>query len=231
MTVRLTNNTYGYKGTARIVGILYIIGTLAGALSASFLSVRNEPDYLAKIAGSPGSLVTGAILVLAMGFALALIPVFMFPVLRKHSEAAALGYLVFRGALETCTYIISVVCYLGLASLGMAYAAGTDPAQLLGAGGALNAVVDSSVTAFAFGAGALIFYTALFRYRLIPRWLSGFGIIAVLLHVASGVLVLLGMQENFDTGSLAMNMPIAVQEMVLAVWLIAKGIRVGEPKG
>ena len=231
MTVSLTNNAYGYKGTARIVGILYIAGTIAGALSASFLGVRNEPDYLAKIAGDPGSLVTGAILVLAMGFALALIPVFMFSVLRKHSEAAALGYLVFRGALETCTYIVSVVCYLGLASLGMSYAAGADAAGLLGAGEALNALADSSLTAFAFGVGALIFYGALYRFRLVPRWISGFGIVAALLHMVSGVLVLLGMQESFDTGSLAMNLPLAAQEMILAVWLIAKGIRVSEIKG
>jgi len=37
------------------------------------------------------------------------------------------------------------------------------------------------------------------------------------------VLVLFGLQENFDTGSLIMNLPIAVQEMVMATWLIIKG--------
>jgi len=210
----MKTKVYGYKSTARIVGILYIIGTLTGILSVSFLKVRNEPDYLAKIAENPNSLVMGAILTLVMGFALAMIPAFMFPILRKYSEAAGVGYVIFRGGLETCGYIISVVCYLALSSLNATEAS---------ASAALNAIADSSVNVFVFGMGALIFYTALYKYRLIPRWISGFGIIAILLHIASGILVLFGLQENFDTGSLIMNLPIAVQEMIMAVWLIIKG--------
>jgi len=35
--------------------------------------------------------------------------------------------------------------------------------------------------------------------------------------------VLFGLQENFDTGSMIMNLPIAVQEMVMAVWFVVKG--------
>jgi len=206
-----------YKKTAIIVGILYIIGTAAGALSASFLKIRSEPDYLVKIAENPNALVVGAILTLVMGFALALIPVFMFPILKKHNEMAGVGYIVFRGGLETCGYIISAVCYLALSSLG---------AMEADAGAAINALSNSSVNAFVFGTGAFIFYTALYKYKLIPRWLSGFGLAAVLLHIVSGVLVLFGLQENFDTWSMIMNLPIAAQEMIMAVWLIIKGFQV-----
>jgi len=219
----MKTRTYGNKSTARIVGILYIIGTVAGILSVPFLNARNEPDYFTKIAENPNSLVIGAVLTLVMGLALAMIPAFMFPVLKKHSQTAGVGYIIFRGALETWSHIIGAVCCLALASLGTAYAAGTDTAHLLGAGTAIKAISDSSVTAFVFGIGALIFYTALYKYKLIPKWISGFGIIAILLHIVSGVLVLFGLQENFDTGSLIMNLPIAVQEMVMAVWLIIKG--------
>jgi hypothetical protein len=219
-------NEHNYKKTARIVGILYIIGTVAGILSVPFLNAVKSADYLAEIAGNPNALVIGAVLELVMGFALAMIPVFMLPILRKHSEVAGVGYVIFRGALETCSYIIQAVCFLALSSLGAAYAAsGQGAAQLLGSGAALKAITDSSVTAFVFGAGALIFYTALYKYKLLPRWLSCFGIIAILLHIASGMLVLFGVQENFDTGNLVMNLPIAVQEMVMAVWLIVKGFR------
>ena len=79
----MKTKTYGYKGTAMLVGILYIIGTVAGILSVPFLKMRNEPDYLAKIAENPNSLVVGAILTLIMGFALAMIPAFMFPILKN----------------------------------------------------------------------------------------------------------------------------------------------------
>jgi len=203
------------KKNARTIGILYIIGTAAGILSVPFLKAEN-----------PSSLTMGAILELVMGIALAMIPAFVYPVLKAYSQAAGMGYVVFRGALETCTYIMKAACILALSSLGAVYAAGGQgAAQLTGAGAALKALADSSVTVFFFGAGALIFYTALYKYRLIPRWISGFGIAAVLLHIASGSLVLLGLQENFDIGSLMMNLPIAVQEMMMAVWLITKGFR------
>jgi len=225
----LASKAYGYKNTARIVGILYIIGTFAGVLSVPFLKIRNEPDYLTRIAENPNLLITGALLVLIMAFALALIPMFMFPVLRKYSEPAGIGYVIFRGALETGTYIISVICYLELASLAVLAATGTsDSAHFLAIGTTLNTIADLPVGAFVFGIGALIFYIALYRYRLIPRWLSALGLIAVLLHIASGALVLFGLQEAFDTGSLSMNLPIALQEMVMAVWLIIKGFQISE---
>ena len=219
-----------YKKTGRIVGILYIVGTVAGVLSAPFLKARNEPDYLAKIAENPNALIVGSIFVLIMGLALAMIPAFMFPVLKKHSEAAGVGYIIFRGGLETCTNIVNVVCYLALSSLGAAYAAGADVTQLLGAGAAIKAIITPSVNTFAFGVGALILYTAFYKYRLIPKWISVFGFIAILLHIVSGVLVLFGLQEPFDTGSMIMNLPIAVQEMIMAVWLIINGFRVVEAK-
>ena len=197
----MKTETYSYKSTARIVGILYIIGTVAGVLSTRFIE------------GNPNAQRIGALLILTMGFSLALIPAFMFSVLRKYNEALGVGYIIFRGALETCMYIVKAVCLLALASLG--------------ANTALEAITDSSVGVFAFGVGALIFYIALYKYKLIPIWLSGFGFTAILLHIVSGVLVTFGLQENFDTGSMIMNLPIAVQEMVMAVWLIINGFRNG----
>ena len=221
---------YGDKKASRIVGILYITGTVAGILSVPFLNIRNAPDDLIAIANNPNSLVIGAVLELIMGFTLAMIPAFMFPILKRYNEVLGVGYIIFRGALETCTYIIQAACYLALSSLGLAYAtAGIQNLdQFLVIGTMLNAIIELPLGMFAFGMGALLFYSALYLYRLIPRWISGFGIIAVLLHMAAGMFVLFGLQENFDKGSLLMNLPIAVQEMVMAVWLIIKGFRIAE---
>ena len=195
-----------FKNNARIVGILYITGTVLGVLSTRYIG-----------GATPNAQRTGALLLLAMGFALALIPAFMFPILSKYNEALGVGYVIFRGGLETCSYIIHAVCLLALASLG------TNTT--------VQTIADSSVGTFAFGIGGLMLYTALYKYRLIPRWLSVFGFIAILLHIASGVMVIFGLQESFDTGSMIMNLPIAAQEMVMAVWLIVKGFTIQISEG
>ena len=111
------------KKTARFVGVLYVIGTVAGILSLVLTGpVRNAQDYLISVPANETRLVVGALFVLMMGLALAMVPVMMFPILRKHNEALALGYVVFRGGIETVTYLAIVTSWLLLVPLGQMYA-------------------------------------------------------------------------------------------------------------
>ncbi len=79
------------------------------------------------------------------------------------------------------------------------------------------------VAVMAFGPGALMYYSVLYRSRLVPRWLSAWGLLAIASVMASGVLVIAGVVEPFSPPQIVLALPIGVQEMVLAVWLIAKG--------
>jgi len=86
------------RKTATIVGVLFIIGTVAGVLSVVFAgSILSDPNYLIKISENQNQFVLGALCVLTMGFSLAMVPVMMFPIFRKYNEALALGSVVFRG--------------------------------------------------------------------------------------------------------------------------------------
>src|SRR5687767_2830999 len=86
---------------ARIVGVLFIIGTAAGVLSAVFTGpMLGAPDYLIEVSANENQIITGVLLVLIMGFALAMVPVMLFPILKKYNEALALGSVVFRGHLR-----------------------------------------------------------------------------------------------------------------------------------
>jgi hypothetical protein len=120
-----------YKKTARIVGILYIIGTAAGIASVPFLNLYSLPDYLVEIGNNPTSLQIGALLELVMGFSLAMIPAFMFPILKKYSETSGVLYVIFRGAVESCTYIIQAVCFLALSAISAEYVAGDYKTQTI----------------------------------------------------------------------------------------------------
>jgi Domain of unknown function (DUF4386) len=217
------------RKTAILVGMLFIIGTVSGVLSLVFVKpVLDAPDYLAKIGASQSQIVIGALLVLTMGLALALVPVLMFPILRKHNEVLALGYVVFRGALETVTYIASVISWLLLVPLSQAYVQDgiLDPSyfQVLGVLARKAAEYSATLTSIIFPLGAIMFYSVLYQSKLVPRWLSVWGLIGVALHfVAAGLLGMFGFTGQMSMIQDLAALPIFIQEMVMAIWLIVKG--------
>lgn len=191
----------------------------------------DTPDVLRTVAEGPDRALLGASLILVMGFALALIPLVAYPILRAESEPLALGYVVFRGGLETVTYLVSVLVWVVLVSLGWEYVDAEGPAatRLETVGTAVlevNGAVGDVALAIVFALGALMFYYVLFRARLVPRWLSGWGLLAALLWVSAGMLAMFGLVDPRSTVQIAMALPIAIQEMVLAGWLIVKGFDV-----
>jgi hypothetical protein len=214
------------RKTAIIVGVLYIIGTVAGILSVIFTSsILNAPDYLMKVSANENKIIIGALFVLVMGFVLAMVPVIMFSIFKKHNEALAIGYVVFRGALETITYIITVISWLLLLPLSQEYikAVSPDTSYFQTFGTLLQRVAQLPMGVFVFGLGALMLYYLFYQSKLIPRWISVWGIIAIILNLITGFLILFGVQSAFSTSNLIMNFPIFLQEMVMAVWLIVKG--------
>jgi hypothetical protein len=215
------------RKTAIIVGVLYIIGTVSGILSLVFSGpIRSAQDHLISVAANEKQLVIAALFVLTMGLALAMIPVVAFPVLRKHNEVLALGYVVFRGALEAVTYIAMVVCWLLLLPLSQVYVqTGAPDASKFQALATLLLEVDeiSSIGTIVFILGALMFYWVLYQSKLVPRWLSGWGLIATIPFLAVGLLTMFDLIDPLSTAAVISDLPLALQEMVLAIWLIVKG--------
>lgn len=218
-----------YRTTAILVGVLFIIGTLAGVLSILFIKpIFDDPNYLVRVSTDGNPIIIGSLLVLIMGLSLAFVPFVMFPVFKHYNEVLALGYVVFRGALETVTYIACAIGWMLLLPVSQAYVqAGSPDASTFQALGTLvrkEAEISGTMTSIVFPLGAMMFYAVLYQSNLIPRWLSVWGLIGVALHlVATGV----GGMFTLTSGLLpiqdVMALPILVQEMVMAVWLIVKG--------
>jgi hypothetical protein len=217
-----------YRTTAIMVGVLFIIGTVAGVLSVIVTGpILDGSDLLANVAANPNLLTIGALLVLTMGLSLAVVPALLFPIFRKINEGLAAGYVIFRGALESVTYIALVSLWLLLVVLGREYIAAGTPvaphfqtmaALLRGGGDAIG-----TLTTIVFGLGALMLYTVLYQSQLVPRWISIWGFIAILLNLVTGFLMMFQLMTGFSTLNMLMNLPIFLQEMVMAVWLIVKG--------
>jgi hypothetical protein len=216
-----------YRTNAIIAGVLYIIGTVAGILSLAFSQpLRDALDPLAGAAAHANQVTVAALCVLLMALSLAMVPVVLYPVLKRNSPVLALGYVVFRGALETVTLFATATAWLLLVALGQSYAqAGAAAAAGFQAPGALLLKAEDmgALSGIVFCLGALMFYAVLYRSRLVPRWISGWGLAAVVPYLAAEFLVIFARLDSTSSTAVLLFLPMAVQEMVLAVWLIVKG--------
>jgi hypothetical protein len=77
------------------------------------------------------------------------------------------------------------------------------------------------VAPIVFSIGSLMFYYLLYKSKLIPRWLSGWGLIGAALFLASAFLPLLSCVS--PSTLVYLHLTGAVNQMALAVWLIVKG--------
>jgi len=71
--------------------------------------------------------------------------------------------------------------------------------------------------------GDLLLFYILYQSRLVPRWLSAWGVIGTGLTMLASFLVLFGLVDVVTPLYLGMNAPLALQSLVLAMWLITKG--------
>jgi len=209
---------------AVITGVIFIIATLAGILASPLTPDLTGTDYLTQVSAHPNQAAGAVLLWIIAAFTSAGIAIAMYPVLKERNAGLALGSVIFR-TIEAAFYMIGVVSLLSLLTLSQQFrtAEAADRTSLQAIGNLLVSVRDHAalVAVFAFCVGAFMYYYLFFQSRLIPRWLSGFGIVAIILMSTGCVLALFS--GNRITSYIPLAAPIGVQEMVLGVWLIVKG--------
>jgi hypothetical protein len=213
-----------FRKIAVITGVIFIIATVVVFVADALTPGLTGTDYLTRFSAHPNQVAAGAFAYLVSAFASGGIAIAMYPVMKESNAGLALGSVVFR-ALEAVFYMVEVVSLLSLLTLGQQFttAGAADRASLQAISDSLVSVRDHAalVAVFAFCLGAFMYYYLFFQSRLIPRWLSGFGIVAIMLMMAACVLALFS--GNRITSYIPLAFPIFLQEMVLAVWLIVKG--------
>ncbi len=209
---------------AVITGVIFIIATVVNLIAAALTPVPTDTDYLTWLSAHPNQVAGGALLYLISFFASGGIAIAMYPVLKEKNAGVALGSVVFR-ALEAAFYLVGLVCLLAQVTLSQQFTTAgiADRTTLQTIDNLLVSIHDWAglVAVFAFCLGAFLYYYLFFQSRLIPRWLSGFGIVAIMLMTTACVLSLFS--GNRITSYIPLAFPIFLQEMVLAVWLIIKG--------
>ena len=223
--------TKTYRKTSITVELLFIIGTAAGVIGGIIAGPSlDDAGYLAEVAANENQIAVGSLLILLMGFSVAMIPVVMFPIFRIYNEALALGSVIFRGALEAVCYMALVVSYLLLVTLSHEFinASALEGTYYQTLGTLLLTAGDGieQILAIVFCLGALMLYYLFYISRLVPRWLSLWGFIGAILYLAAALISMVGSQHyavSLESPIGPLRIPLALQEMVFAVWVIVKG--------
>lgn len=211
------------RKTAIIVGILFIIATVAPLVSVLFIGSIYESDYLSTVSANGNQVLIGALLWLVMTTAIVSIPILLYPLLKKYNESLALGYVgarIFEGFFSA----FNIISLLSLLSLSREFVNAAAPvtAYFQTSGALILSSIDwsSLLLDFPFTLSALVLNYILYKSKLIPRWLSILGLIGGAVWLATIPFRLFGV---FPAELEFLAFVIFVQEMIFAIWLIVKG--------
>lgn len=210
---------HAHLGTARAVAALFIVATVTAIVGGSLLLPLNETNYLEEVNAAQGQVVTGALIEMLLVLSVVGISVLIYPVLRRHNEGMALAYVGSR-IVEAVVLLAAALSALVVLGLARDAGASAEPAaQAVLTTREWTYLIGSEVM---LGVSALILYSLLYRARLVPVWLSLWGLAGGALILAAGVTETYGVElSGLVQGLLAA--PIGLNEMVLAVWLIFMG--------
>jgi len=221
-----------YRKTAVIVGILFIVGTASGILAGAFTApIRAGSTFPLNVDASETSWIIGTLFILLMGLSLAMVPVLLYPIFRKHNEVLAFGAVLFRGVFENLVgetlLVISMFLLLTVSEIyGKTGAADASNFQTLGSMLIAAGNWITNINGIVFSVGTLMIFALFYQTRLIPRWLSGWGIIGAVLYFIANIVSIfspLHLAPDIGVGIGLLLVPTAIQEMVFAVWMIVKG--------
>jgi len=208
-------------------GLLFLVADVAGGLFFAFSGgLGTGQAYVEAVPSHQAELGLGALCIFIMGAAGTGIVVAFYPVLRARNEALAIGALVFRVAGEVIAFLLAALTLSTITVANAATGASDSTPYVL----ATTILVDardqaSLVGSAAFGIAALLYCSVFFESRLLPRWLSAWGVLGAVVWLAGTAWAFVS--HNVD-GGLAMG-PLAINEIVMAVWLIARGFSIPLP--
>jgi len=216
------------RTNAAVVGVLFILGTVPMLLCLPLYgNTLNAPDHLTAISTNEGQMIIVTAIKFIMGVACAGIGLALYPILKKYNEGLAFGAAGFR-VIEGAVQVVGALLYVVLLALSQEFVKAGAPASSYFQ--TADVVINAGIGWFRdaaglsiFGIGALMYYIVFYQYRLVPRWLSVWGLVGITLTIIGALLVMFHLLPPAGTILIILLMPILPQELVLAVWLIAKG--------
>ena len=204
-----------HRKSATAVGTLFIITTLTFMIGDGILQeLFGYENLLPSISDNSSKMVIAIVLQLICGLGVLGIAVIMYPIFKIYNERIAILYLGNR-IMECIIIAMSGISLLSLLSLSRDH-------LIISESAALPFLKEYHATflmlSLVLGFGAFAFYYLLYKSKLIPRFISIWGVIAVILMVIGLLIDMLGY-----TPRLLLYIPMGLNELFLGFWLIVKG--------
>jgi hypothetical protein len=214
------------RKTALVAGALYLLTFISVPTLALYGHALHDRDYILGSGADPG-VIWGAVLELILALACIGTAVALFPFVRRYNEGVALGFVATR-VLEAGLIVVGIISLLAVVTLRQdrGAASSADVAALVATGRALVALHDGT---FLLGqtlmpaVNALLLGSLLYRARLVPRAIPALGLLGAPLLISSVLGTLFGVNQPVSVWSGVATPPIAVWELALGLWLVAKG--------
>jgi hypothetical protein len=215
-------NAHPYRMVARIMGAVYLAGFVVGILGNTLIqSTLGEPNHLSTISSHSMTLAIGAVLWLMAVAGDVAHGVLMFPILKKHSERMAVGYLSFRivDAVFIAVMVLFILLQIPLGSVYLkATVAEAHQLEVLSTVSVHASQYAYDVAMSTLGIAGLMLCYVFYRTTLIPRWIAVWGLVGY-------AIIFCGMvSEIMGSGlGLASSIPGGLWEVFVGAWLIVKG--------
>ena len=217
---------YKNRKKIKIAGSLIILGIIIGILSI-VPSVESD-RFLEEVYPNKNQVLTGGI------FQFFLVPIYvgfsllLYPTLKQYSKTLSIGFVGFR--FMAATFQLSGIILLPIfVLLSQEYSSASTSEITIyeSAGDILRLFRDLTNhlgVILATGLGNLLFYMILYKEKLVPKWITIWGFLGNIIIMAASFLIIFQLIEVISTEYGLMSIPLVVQEIVLAIWLLTKGL-------
>ncbi|WP_088067482.1 DUF4386 domain-containing protein [Gottfriedia luciferensis] len=216
------------KRAAKIVGVLFILAAVTAIIGLKLYEpILKGPNYLVIGSEHANQVTLGALMELFLVVSAIGTATTMFPILRKYNETIALWHVCFR-FLEAIIITVGIISVLSLLTLSHEFVASGAPdiVSFQASGTLLKAVHDWTFMLgplFMLGINTMMYSYIFFKTKLVPRAISILGMSGALLVFICALLVMFGAIDQISVIGGIMALPVAANEMILALWLIIKG--------
>jgi hypothetical protein len=216
------------KRAAKLVGVLFILAAVSAVAGVMLYDpILNGSDYLVNGSKHASQVTLGALMELILVVSAVGTATTMFPILRRYNETIALWHVCFR-FLEAIVIMVGVISVLSLLTLSQEFvtAGAPDVAAFQTSGTVFKAIHEWTFMLgpnFMLGINTMMYSYIFYKTKLVPRFISILGMTGAALVFICALLVMFDVIEQVSVWGGILALPVAANEMILAVWLIVKG--------